>query len=133
MTTANNKYDIVILREENTNCACDIRSKFFCRWDQCRPYGINIEAGIVEPLEAVNTITTAIISSDEFASKEKRKAEEKNVRLIQKWQKQYGFHNGIKEVLEEINTNGNCKTYCPDRAFFAAYVLFKEGYKARVM
>ncbi len=133
MASVKSKYDMVILWEEGTNCVCDINNKYFCKWDKCKPYGINVGAGTVEPLEAVNKTAAAVISSDDFASRGKKETEVKNDRLISRWQDQYGFHNGIREVLEEVNFTGKCRTHCPHRAFFAAYVLCKEGYNARVI
>jgi hypothetical protein len=55
-----------------------------------------------------------------------------NVDKIIKWRKKYKFPEGVEELLDTLNYCGYARTYCPDRAFFAAYVLSKEGYEVTV-
>lgn len=57
-----------------------------------------------------------------------------NVDKIIKWRKKYKLNNieGVEELLDTLNHCGYAGNYCPDRAFFAAYILSKEGYEVTV-
>jgi len=55
-----------------------------------------------------------------------------NIQKIIKWQKKYCFPSGVEELFHSLNHCGKANTYEDARAFFVAYVLISEGYKAEV-
>ena len=74
----------------------------------------------------------ATITSDFTSHGKESEGFYENVDKIIKWRKKYKFHNGVEELFDTLNHCGEAGTYCPDRAFYVAYVLYKEGYGAKV-
>jgi hypothetical protein len=55
-----------------------------------------------------------------------------NVNKIIKWQKIYKYPDGVDDLLDTLNHCGIARTHYPERAFYTAYVLIKEGYDVQV-
>lgn len=55
-----------------------------------------------------------------------------NVEKIRLWQDEYKIPLHTKELFDELNCSGIARTYCPERAYYVAYVLASEKYDVDV-
>lgn len=55
-----------------------------------------------------------------------------NIDKIIKWKHKYKFSKDVEELFDTLNYCGEASTYYPDRAFYVAYVLCREGYETNI-
>ncbi|HCW04773.1 MAG TPA: hypothetical protein DGK91_09790 [Clostridium sp.] len=76
--------------------------------------------------------TTTIVSDFTSHGKESQGFYD-NVEKIKRWRERYNTPQGVEELFDILNHYGRANTYCPERAYFVAYVLSSEGYKVKVI